>query len=514
MNATERHEQFFNGYFHPVTLAFDREGRLREWAGETAFYPFLRELSPGQSGETLLPFLVGLDTRRELYLPYLTLTPGITIDAYLVPAEDDGFWVHLVDTSGHRRSHQDIQQVANDISLFNESLVDLSSELQARNAALLSSDRARGDFIASMSHEFKTPISCILGHSELLRRSAVDEEGTRHSLQNIERSARYLLALIDNLLNQRKLEAGELEVHPRPVAVAEMVRNIVDMFEPEAGRKCLELWLEERVAPDLRLALDEVLVTQALYNVIGNAIKYTERGSVRLTIDWDARAERLRLRVSDTGIGIPADEMDQIFRSFTRASNARHQPGTGLGLATTHEIVQRMDGELHIDSEMGRGTTVTIELPAPAVREADRPGHAPPVERPVLLIEDSEDLVDLYTLFLEEAGFHVAAVLPPSLARIHAVLEAVNPALVIVDHDLGGGLTGLEVIRFLHKRGVAAPVVMLTASAGSPIKQQAAELGCRDYLVKPVSGEELARTARRFIPAEAAEAPHAGDGEG
>ncbi len=500
MSASERHEQFFNGYFHPVTLVFDAGGRLRDWAGETGFYGFLDGLAAGTAGEELLPFLVGLDIRRELYLPYVTLSPGLTVDVYLVPDEEGGYVVHLVDTSGHHRSHRSIQQVAHDISLFNESLVDLSSELQERNRALLDSDRARGDFIASMSHEFKTPISCILGHSEVLRHSTLDEEGTRRSLQNIERSARYLLALIDNLLNQRKLEAGELEVHPRPVAVADMLHNVVDMFAPEAGKKCLRLEREERLPARLRLLLDEVLITQVLYNLLGNAIKYTERGTVTLAAEWQEETRRLRLTVRDTGIGIPADEQNAILEGFRRASNARHQPGNGLGLTTTHQIVERMGGTLHIRSALNRGTEVTVELPAARVADPQAPA-APAAERPVLLIEDSEDLVDLYTLFLEEAGFHVVAARPPSLARIHALLDAIHPGLIFVDYDLGGGLTGLEVIRFLHKRGVSAPVVMLTASAGTPIKQQAAELGCRDYLVKPVSGEELARITRQYLPA-------------
>jgi signal transduction histidine kinase len=222
---------------------------------------------------------------------------------------------------------------------------------------------ARAEFLFNMSHELRTPLTSIIGFSGILGASRNLPERERHFVQRINAASQALLAIVNDVLDIARLDSGEAEDQPVDLAdVRQVAEAAVQIVEAQAGAKGLDLRLEapERLPP-VRVA--PARLRQVLLNLLGNAVKFTEAGHVVLSIE--AGEDRLKLRVADTGVGIPADRLEQIFQRFVQADStvARRYGGTGLGLAISHRLAERMGGELTVESEVGRGSVFTLALP-------------------------------------------------------------------------------------------------------------------------------------------------------
>jgi signal transduction histidine kinase len=243
--------------------------------------------------------------------------------------------------------------------------IALDKEAAAR-AEAERANRAKNDFLAVMSHELRTPLNAIIGYGSLMRDGIPDPatKGQRHQLERISASAKHLLALIDEVLTLSRLDLGEERITPTPVSVASLVEEVAGMMELEARRK--ELTLALRLpSSDVTIVTDAGKLRQALLNLIGNAVKFTERGGVTVQAGVEHDGEEVVFSVRDTGLGIAPQHLPRVFDAFWQVDQAatRRAGGTGLGLHVTRRLLRLLGGDVTVESILGEGSTFTIRLP-------------------------------------------------------------------------------------------------------------------------------------------------------
>ena len=381
----------------------------------------------------------------------------------------------------------------------------LFRELQAKSRELEVASRHKSEFLANMSHELRTPLNAIIGYSEMLQEEARDQnaEGFVPDLQRINAAGKHLLELINGVLDLSKIEAGKMDLYLETFGVEALVRDVAAVLEPLAQKNANRL--EVQCAPDAgAMRADLTKLRQALFNLLSNACKFTERGvvSVAVTREEAADGDTIVFAVSDTGIGMTPEQMTRLFEEFGQvdASTTRRYGGTGLGLALSRRLCRMMGGDVTVTSEPGRGSTFTIRLPrevpeptqespAPPVREA-----APAGTSTVLVIDDDSAVRDLMSRFLGKEGFRVVAAGGGEdglrLAR------ELMPDVITLD-VLMPGMDGWSVLAALKADAALAeiPVVMLTMLDDRNLGYA---LGAADYLTKPIDRERLVAVLERY----------------
>jgi signal transduction histidine kinase/CheY-like chemotaxis protein len=383
------------------------------------------------------------------------------------------------------------------------------AELEARSRRGEEAERLKSAFIANMSHEIRTPLNSVLALSQLLRDGVagpltVDQ---RRYLEVIERNGQGLLHLINDILDLSRIEAGHLDVDTQELDVEGPVAAVLESLMPLAAAKGLDLVCV--LPPGLpRVHADADRFRQVLTNLIGNAIKFTESGQVRVSAE--AQGDAVVLHVTDTGVGIPDAYRDKIFHEFFQVDQTlvRRQGGTGLGLAIARRLARLMGGEISVESVLGTGSRFSLRLPRaagaalPAAAAAPAPGPAagplPPAR--VLVVEDNED--NLFTLR------QVLARLPLALSVATTGRQAIEacrremPDLVIMDVQMPG-MTGLQAtgaIRALPG-GEDVAILALTAQAMKGDRERILAAGCDDYVAKPFQPRELTDAVGRLLRA-------------
>ncbi len=474
---------FLEKKYKPLTLCFDHNARLTSWYGNLIHFGFSESIGETDALE-LFPLLVGMDLQKSNELPYVNLPNGQSADIHIHPNEK-GFSIFLVDSSEQRAGHEEVQQVANEVSLLNSRLEVLTAELEKKNAELNKANQAKSEFIAGMSHEFRTPIVSILGHSAWLVKQAPQKSQSLKNIETIERSAKFLLALIDNLLRQGQISAKQLRVTKAPVEINRFMSSVLQIIQPLADEKKVSLRGSLPTGECNCYLIDKHYLQQVLINLLANAVKFTRKGKVCLSVECNN--QQLNVEVTDTGIGIPPDSLEDILIPFTRAKNAKSFQGAGLGLSIANEIITNMDGDLQISSKVNKGTRILISIPAEratCVEAESKSTVAPANPGPVLLMEDNHDIVSIYELFFQEAGVDLTSVTDPS--EFFDSVQRVQPHMIIIDYHLGE-TTGIDLVKDIRKAKFPGKIIMLTATSDidDQLQREALAAGCNRFMAKP-----------------------------
>lgn len=373
-------------------------------------------------------------------------------------------------------------------------------ELREAEIRAVAADRAKSEFLANMSHEIRTPMNGVLGMAELLAKSELTPR-QRTFADIILKSGNALLTIINDILDFSKIDAGQLHLESAPFSLADAIADVATLVAPRAREKDLEVIV--RVDPSLpaEFAGDVGRMRQILTNLIGNAVKFTERGHVLVDVSGEIGdgVTRLRIAVADTGIGIPDDKRELIFDKFAQVdgSSTRRHEGTGLGLAITQGLVSLMGGRISLESVAGQGSTFTVELDLPQVGQRSRRAHAPVDVSGARIVIADDHPVNRAILLEQMAswGFDACAGVDgaEALAVLHAAREAgVAVDCVILDYQMPG-MSGLDVARAMRADPALAtlPVVLLTSVDQSLTLAQTAGLGIEAQLVKPARSSQL-----------------------
>lgn len=410
----------------------------------------------------------------------------------------------------------------------------MTAELRRYAEEAGAATRSKSEFLANMSHEIRTPMTAILGYADLLRDDSIAEgcpETRRKYVGTIKRNGNHLLGVLNDILDISKIEAGKLCVEAVDCDPMQLVRDVASLMAVKSQEKQIALHVAGVTAIPSLVKTDPVRLRQILMNLVGNAIKFTHAGGVTLSVEWHAGTQQFRCVVTDTGIGMSAEQMGRLFQAFEQAdtSTTRQFGGSGLGLQITRRLTELMGGEVSVCSELGAGSRFTLTLPMPmsegaamippgpvsASREQadalrDTPAHGGGLQGVrVLLAEDGVDNQRLIGFHLRRAGAEVTVVENGKLA-IEALchgrdmLAPLDPApsfdLLLSDMQMPE-MDGYTAVRMLRDKGCRLPIVALTAHAMAGDRDRCLAAGCTDYASKPINPEHLIKLCLQALQA-------------
>jgi signal transduction histidine kinase/DNA-binding response OmpR family regulator len=394
-----------------------------------------------------------------------------------------------------------------------------TQELNQLNVELEYANRAKDEFLATMTHELRTPLNSILGLSDSLLEQRRDplSERQQHLLQIIESSGRHLLELINDVLDMSKIEAGKLDYYPQAVDVHALCRSSLAFVREQATRKSIDLVYDDETA-DFRIHADPRRLKQILVNLLTNAVKFThEKGRITLQVHTDAEDDLVQFHVRDTGIGIAHDDLKLLFQPFAQVDSQlnRHFEGTGLGLSLVQKLTDLHGGSVEVESEPDKGSRFTINIPWGRMKvtqpELIETGSESVVnEQPdtssekitdkgtVLLAEDNMANVLTIGDYLESHGYEVVTA-GDGLRAIEKA-EEINPDVILMDIQMLV-MDGLEAIRRLRadQRFDATPIIALTALAMPGDRERCLEAGANEYMSKPVRLKKLVKLISKYV---------------
>ncbi|MBM4037516.1 MAG: response regulator [Planctomycetes bacterium] len=419
---------------------------------------------------------------------------------------------------------------AEELANARKALLNMVDDLERARRAAEGANRAKSEFLANMSHEIRTPMNAILGFAKLLLREPLTTD-QRACVETICRSGNDLLTLINDILDLSKIEAERVQLSPEMVDVASVARSVCELLEVRAAEKGIRLAVEADPRTPRAAMTDHARLRQILLNLVGNAIKFTDAGSITVFIaPHDAGGEHIQFTVADTGIGISPDRQEAIFDAFVQGDGSftRRYGGTGLGLAISKRLAALLGGRIWVESAPGKGSTFHFTIRTNLVAEKSETRNPksetpePPVPAPpslvtphsplathqaaatILVADDNPVGRDYVRRVLEREGYRVAEAADGQEALAAARGGAVD--LVLMDVGMPR-MDGLEATRRLRatSHGARLPIIALTAHAMAGDEKRCRQAGCDAYLAKPVDPDELLRTIARHLPPEGGE---------
>jgi signal transduction histidine kinase len=443
---------------------------------------------------------------------------GVT-DFLSKPVDPSELALRLQNTLAVRQHQQQLEKMVD----------ERTAELNLMRIRAERASEAKSEFLANMSHELRTPLTAIAGYTDVLLEDDRVQADQRDSLQTIKRNGDRLLNMVNTLLDVCEMEAGHLQTDQAAVDLVQLVRRVGRELQPAAQERRLELALQFANQLPPQVVSDGPRIRRALGNLIENAIKFTEQGSVRVRVQYGAEASLACIDVIDTGIGIAPDAIPSLFLEFEQAdgSTSKRYGGAGLGLAFTRRLARVLGGDCTLRSEVGAGTTATLTFRAPAASAAEpaaesggetaAAGAATPAEpraaatggggaRPrILLVEDGVDNQRLIAMILRKAGADVEIAENGRIA-VERLGAGESFDLLLMDMAMPE-MDGYDATRTLRDMGCRMPIIALTAHGVQGEREKCLAAGCDDYATKPIDRNELIRIARAALAKRANRKP-------
>ncbi len=417
-----------------------------------------------------------------------------------------------------KQDKQQLEAANQQLEAANQQLIAGQQQLKAatEHAQLLARDaenanKTKSLFLANMSHEIRTPMNSIIGFSEMLCHEKMDPEHAKY-INIIRENANNLLQLINDILDFSKIEAGKLDIEIVESNLYEILENIDSLLRPPAIRKNIEFEISKHTDLPENIATDPIRLKQCLVNLTTNAIKFTEKGHVHIKVTPENKANQtlIRFDIEDTGIGIPQQQQQQIFSAFSQAdqSTTRKFGGTGLGLAITKYLTKLLNGKIELKSQVNAGSTFTITIPAnldlcshdhksepkqskSEFDDIEFTGH-------ILIVEDNPSNQKLIELLLKKAG--VTTDIAENGKQAIEMTEKQNYDLILMDMQMPI-MNGYDATVEMRKTGFVTPIIALTANAMREDKSKCIDIGCDEYISKPLNKTKLYEVLSRHLPA-------------
>jgi signal transduction histidine kinase/CheY-like chemotaxis protein/HPt (histidine-containing phosphotransfer) domain-containing protein len=382
--------------------------------------------------------------------------------------------------------------------------------LEKERKELEGSLRGKNMFFATMSHEIRTPIAAIMGLAEILSNEEYDSPfDSKQAARMVLSNSQYLLEVINNILDIAKAETGNLEIENTNCSLFEVVDDVDSIVALKAREKDLHFSIDFDYPLPNVISSDPTRLKQVLVNLVNNSIKFTDTGSVKMSVRFDASRSLLLFAVSDTGIGMTEEEQEQLFKPFQQANTSitRRFGGTGLGLSISKEIVENFGGKIQVESATNIGTTFQFSIPLPCESSLELVESNPLRRKPttdysqrfsgkVLVVEDEPVNQRLIAHLLKKAGFEVETASSGEIGVEKA--SSGNFDLILMDMHLPG-IDGLAATRQLKEKNIQTPIVALTASSNRDSINALLDAGCEEYVPKPFQRGELLDTLRRYF---------------
>ena len=488
-------------------VLFDREDRLlicnqryREIYPESA-----EAMVPGAKFEDILRFGLGrgqyaeaigredewLDDRMRLHQ-----SPDVSLEQQL----GDGRWLRVLEQPTPDGGRVGLRV---DITGLKQQQADLENARLLAEAA----NRAKSAFLANMSHEIRTPMNGVVGMAELLCDTSLTEE-QRLFAETIKSSGEALLVIINDILDYSKIEAERLTLHPEPFDLERIIHEITMLLQPRARAQGIDLLIDYDMFLPTRFVGDPGRVRQVLTNLIGNAVKFTSKGHVLVRVvglEDEAGKQQLHVTVEDTGIGISPENLEHVFGEFNQVESQQNRKfeGTGLGLAITRRLVERMGGEVWVDSELGKGSSFGFRVTLPVAEDAG-PTDFPISVRNVLVVDDQ--FINRTILQRQLSPHDIKVTLCRSATEALEIMDKGGEFdAILTDHEMPE-MNGLDFARSVRDRGRSLPIVMLSSNPAAA-REGSDGLGLAGLLQKPVLRADLYRCLQSLTPATVAAKP-------
>ena len=384
----------------------------------------------------------------------------------------------------------------------------LESVLQIETA-----NRSKTDFLANISHEIRTPMTAILGYTDILKKDGNSDVERDDAIRIIDQNADHLLGLIDDILDIAKIEAGKFQVEKQETDFAQLLNQVFSLLNVKAQDKNLDLEFSFETKVPESLMIDPKRVKQILCNIVGNAIKFTDRGKVSVLVSFFENSSEIMILVTDTGIGMNKGQVKKLFRPFQQAdtSVSRKYGGSGLGLVLSRDLARQMGGDIRVLKSLpGKGTDIEIRLAVGLLSGSklisDFSTHIEDVGeevqerilegRKILVVDDAKENARLFSLYLASAGAEVQAAYRGDEAIEKAQKESFD--VILLDLQMPGK-DGFSVIKELKSSGLSCPFVALTAHGMREEKMKTAQAGFSDHIVKPVKSHVLINRVRDLL---------------
>ena len=411
-----------------------------------------------------------------------------------------------LDTRLEVAGDDEFSQLSNFFNQMLENLNEQQKDLKVALETAESATEAKSAFVANMSHEIRTPLTAIIGYAGLIKDSNKSLADNMGEVKTIIRNGEHLLQVINNILDLSKIEANKIEIENAPVNISEIVTDVLSIIESPVKEKALTCTVNYQYPIPKTIISEPLRIKQILLNLCSNAVKFTNTGSINIAINCDASNEKLNITITDTGIGMSTEQLERIFNAFTQAdsSTTRKYGGTGLGLHLSKQLIEALDGNLSVKSELNKGSQFKITINTGSLKNIEflTEDSIIPVRKPesdkrlptntvigkVLLAEDSEDNQRLFSLYLSSMGAEVTLAENGKVAIEKAQNDDYDLILMDIQMPI---MSGLEAVEYLRAQGYQKPIVALTANAMTEDRRKCFAAGCDEFISKPVNREFL-----------------------